>query len=398
MSPPEMIGNAASPETFALRKMRVLCSEQVRISQTVLEQLNISVLTKVFLSIEDGYYLAGCTDPAFRSDQCPDKGFYDVQQYVPLKNCDDDWSGCYSYKDAPGDEITDPPCECDAEDALFHNPPTLDMIALLPTKLGGSISWYPGMKPTVSSTKPKAISTSTPMPVSTQISSNTLTTTAISTPASTLSSDSPVAPLPTTTTSPDGTPVISDPGSPEPSTTSGPAPSTAMYVGVGVGVSVGAILIGCLLYLALLLRKRKSMRQGDSDNDPMAYLGQRQPTLPVLPPTPPRDDDYPIGTAFSSFRPELAAGGLTKAGTSVITTSSDPNSPVLSSAPQSPPQRQYQAYNPLVHGNYAERRESARSASETAASVSSASPNSQEHGQQGNQGFAPSTQIHELAG
>ncbi|KAI4860037.1 hypothetical protein F4820DRAFT_466164 [Hypoxylon rubiginosum] len=373
------------------------------------------------------YYLAGCTDPSFGSNQCPDKGDFGSQQYVPLVDCNDDYSGCFSEKDAPGDDGDDPPCTCDPKSVLFSNP-FMESIALLPSSLGGSISWYDGMEPTPtsshsspsSSPKPKVTSTSTstsaspthspthsPTQTSSSSSSDTRATdSSTSTPASTLSSGSSVEPLPTTTVSPDGTPVVSESGTPDSSTTSGSSPSTAMYIGVGVGVSVGAILIGCLLYLALLLRKRKRMRQNDNDSDPMAYLGQ--PTIPVLPPAPPGNDEYPTGTAFSAFRPELAAEGPKKGGASMITTSSGPNSPGSSLAhqpqsPQQPPQRQYQAYNPIVHGNYAERRESARSASEVAGSVSSSSPKPQEHGQQGNQSPAPAelstpTHIHELAG
>ncbi|XXH03913.1 hypothetical protein Hte_010321 [Hypoxylon texense] len=361
---------------------------------------------------------------------CPVKGDFGDQQYVPLAVCTGaeylGYSGCISTKDAPGDKGVTPPCSCNTSEVLFAVP-TLSPIASLPTKLGGTISWFEGMDPTPtsgtsSSSKSEGTSTSTSTSAppthrpsqtssdtSSDTSSGTLTGPAASTsiPASTLSSSSSVnEPLPTTTTSPDGTPVVSDSGTPDSSTTSGSSSSTATYVGVGVGVSVGAILIGCLLYLGLLLRKRKRMRQNDDDTDPMAYLGQ--PTIPVLPPAPPGNDDYPTGTAFSFFRPELAAEEPKKAGTSMITTSSELNSlgSSLAAQPQSsqqPDSRRYQAYNPLIHGNYAERRESARSASDVAAPVSSSSPNSQEHGQQGTQGAAPAElssmpHIHELAG
>ncbi|KAI6090478.1 hypothetical protein F4821DRAFT_19099 [Hypoxylon rubiginosum] len=357
----------------------------------------------------DTVYLAGCTDPAYKSPQCPDKGQHGDQIYVPLIDCDSEFSGCPSDRVTPDDDGNELFCRCDPDDVLFSTT-KVGFIGQLPSTKGGIISWYPDMQPSYPVPKPTSTSTSSSTP-SARTPSSTSTTTATSSSFSTLSSGSPIAPLPTTTTSasfstlsssspvaplptttipPDGTPVVSDSGTPVSSDTSGPPTSTATYVGVGVGVGVGAILIGCLLYLGLLLRKRKRTRRNDDGADQMAYLGQ--PTIPVLPPASPGNDEYPTGTAF--FKSELPADGPKGTGT---------NSPESSLAPQSPQQRQYQAYNPLVHGNYAERRESARSASEAAVPVSPWSPTSQEHGQQGNQGSTPAapsnaTQIHELAG
>ncbi|KAI1762860.1 hypothetical protein GGR53DRAFT_467903 [Hypoxylon sp. FL1150] len=350
-------------------------------------------------------YLAGCTDSTFKSPQCPDKGQHGDQQYVRIVSCDDEdeeWSGCFSNKDTPDDD-PNVECECDLEDLVLTTA-SLSIVGSLPSTQGGTIAWYTGMKPTSpshpssssspsTSPKPKPTSTSAkPSTPSTQAAASTSMTSATSTLASTLPPSAPAEPLPTTTIPPDGTPVASDPGTPVSSGTTEPSTSTATYVGVGVGVGVGAILIGCLLYLALLLRKRKRTGRDDDGADQMAYMGE--PTIPVLPPAPPGNDEYPTGTAF--FSSELPADGPKK-------TSSDPNSPESVLPPHSPQQRQYNAYNPLVHGNYVERRESARSGSEAAFPVSPWSATSHEHSQQGNQGITPAppsnpTQVHELAG
>ncbi|KAI0179274.1 hypothetical protein GGR52DRAFT_570164 [Hypoxylon sp. FL1284] len=358
------------------------------------------------------YYLAGCTDSSFRADQCPTKGDYGDQQYVKLKDCMDDWSGCFGTRDTPDDDDPEQQCSCDPSadpsDVLFVMP-TLRVIASLPGSLGGTISWNPRMKPTPSSTKqPKPTSTaSTPPPASTSTPP-----TQTSTQASTITSSSPPdSPLPTTTTTPDGTPVISDSGNPSPSTASGTSSQTAMYIGVGAGVG-GALLIGCLLFLAFFLRKRKRARQGNNnDMDPTAPM--RQPTIPVLAPAPRANDndEYPTGTSFSAgggLRPGPDARDKTGASmaTSVVSTASAPGSPgsPFAQSPPLPQQRQYSAYNPLIHGNYAERRGSARSASEAALPAPAASPKPEESGQRGgNQNAAPAelptaSVIHELAG
>lgn len=99
-------------------------------------------------------YIAGCTDATYSSSKCPHKAGYPDQQWVALARCDGDdigiFSGCAHHKDEIA--INHEDCTCDAASALISNPikgqPTLNQIALLPTTIGGTISFNPTALPT----------------------------------------------------------------------------------------------------------------------------------------------------------------------------------------------------------------------------------------------------------
>ncbi|KAI2606481.1 uncharacterized protein GGS25DRAFT_501477 [Hypoxylon fragiforme] len=323
-------------------------------------------------------YVAGCTDPKFGSPNCPHKGQFSSQQWAGLQRCDPDdsiWAGCPDTGDIPG---LKPPakCTCDPASELFTDKPKLDNIALLPTSSGGSISWYPGMRPTID-----RAGNSTPAPTSTGPSTASGST------------------VPSTSSYP-GSPIVASPDTPSPSTvptTTGSTLSVATQAGIGLGVGFGAVLLGCLVYLGLLLRKRKNMRQqgnpfliGDASSPPYPHQTpssefQRdvlQNGL-LIAATPPPPQPGGLGHAYG-FKPELPADEPKRASPAATAPSQlhppqPPSVPATAPAPLSGPmaqshaprhgstqlpqspssqQRQFKAYNPLLHGDYAGQRAS----------------------------------------
>lgn len=98
-------------------------------------------------------YIAGCTDPLFRSDKCPQRYNYPDQQWVALANCDgndiDLWTGCAYHPDEI--QLEKENCDCNKSNVLIKNPngkATLDEIGLLPNKSGQPIVFNPTFLPT----------------------------------------------------------------------------------------------------------------------------------------------------------------------------------------------------------------------------------------------------------
>jgi len=102
-------------------------------------------------------YIAGCTDPLFRSDKCPQRNNYPDQQWVALARCDgnniDLWSGCAYHPDEVAIEKEN--CNCNMTNVLIQNPNgkgSFDEIGRLPNKTGQAIDWNPTAVPTAIST------------------------------------------------------------------------------------------------------------------------------------------------------------------------------------------------------------------------------------------------------
>ncbi|OTB04025.1 hypothetical protein M426DRAFT_11906 [Hypoxylon sp. CI-4A] len=332
-------------------------------------------------------YLAGCTDPSYSSANCPHKGELGDKQWVGLDRCEpdtDQWAACTEDDDVPGSKPPGP-CSCDPgySNAVLSDSPVLSNIASLPSSAGGEISWFEGKRPdmghrtitqtltptmsfTSTSTLPESLpTTGLPLTVPSMTSSSSPTST---TPASTTSA--PTTPAPSTSSPINASPIVPAANEPNQSTShpTGTNLSVAAQAGVGVGAGVGALLIGCLIYLAILLRRRRNMKRENPD-----FSGL------VGPPPPPSElgngtgngHSYPgppnpsSPSSYAGFKSELAADEPT-------TRSSVPTSPNMtqqqqqnnrtSSLPSSPgspgSQRQFQAYNPSVHGNYAHRSQS----------------------------------------
>ncbi|KAI1657370.1 hypothetical protein F4813DRAFT_361195 [Daldinia decipiens] len=315
--------------------------------------------------------LAGCTDQKYSAPNCPYKGKYGSQQWTGLQRCDDNpdildgddiWAACKEAGDVPGSK---PParCKCSSDTQVISDKPKLDNVALLPTSLGGTLSWYDGKKPSVD---PTPATTTITVP-STETSSLTSSTSSAGS-STTSSSDSSSTPTPVDLGPGDGSPVTPPTDTPNASTNTGTGPnlSTAAQAGIGVGAGVGALLIGCLIYLALLLRKRRRAKTHGSSLDSASMARQDLPSTTnnpnppsslVSPPPPP-----PFGQTYPSFQSELAADEPKSA---VTATTPVPYSPSAASIPFSPTaasfssqhQKRYTAYNPTLHGNYAEKSE-----------------------------------------
>ncbi|KAI5861218.1 hypothetical protein GGS23DRAFT_577602 [Durotheca rogersii] len=295
-------------------------------------------------------YVAGCTDSTFRSPQCPHKGQFANQPWVGLQRCDpltDTWGGCE--EDGKGDwPGRGPPaaCKCDGDTQLFVDKPKLDYIASLPTSQGGFISWGDLGRPTIAPTNIASTasdstltgpSTTSAPPFTTTISSVDLNATAGATPAQ-----------------------LSAVPSSDATATQAPALPIAAQAGIGAGAGVGALLIGGVAVM-LLLRKRKAARADCARAETPSDLPEGTYIEPKLY----DGNNGPGSPAFSGFKSELPADEPLQHGSAQPTplSSSFPPSPSHAQAPIPPqsmpasPQethsRQYHAYNPLLHGDYA---------------------------------------------
>lgn len=97
-------------------------------------------------------YIAGCTDPLFRSDKCPQRNNYPDQQWVALARCDGDnidlWTGCAYHPDEIAIEKEN--CNCNMSNVLIQNPNgkgSFDEIGRLPNKTGQAITFNPTAVP-----------------------------------------------------------------------------------------------------------------------------------------------------------------------------------------------------------------------------------------------------------
>lgn len=98
-------------------------------------------------------YIAGCTDPLFRADVCPQRDNYPDQQWVALARCngnnEDLWSGCAYHPDVV--DIEKENCNCNMSNILVQNPNgkgSFDEIGRLPNKTGQAITFNPTAIPT----------------------------------------------------------------------------------------------------------------------------------------------------------------------------------------------------------------------------------------------------------
>ncbi|KAF3057939.1 hypothetical protein GL218_05572 [Daldinia childiae] len=346
-------------------------------------------------------YLAGCTDQRYSAPSCPYKGKYGSQQWTGLQRCDDNpdiddgddiWAACKEAGDVPGSK---PParCKCSSDTQVISDKPKLDNVASLPTSLGETISWYAGKKPSIDPTTETTTITVPPTKTSSLASS---------TSSATSSSDPSDTPTPVPLGPGDGSPVTPPTDVPNASTNTGTGPtlSTAAQAGIGVGAGVGALLIGCLIYLALLLRKRRKAKAHGSSLDSASTARQDLPSTNNPPSSlaPP-----PIGQTHPSFQSELAADEPKSAVTATATTPV-PYSPSAASIPfssiaasfSSSQHRRYTAYNPTLHGNYAEKSEAAASAAAGQMPVSPMSPEPQMSSAK--EEDVPGVHVHELEG
>ncbi|KAI1462604.1 hypothetical protein F4805DRAFT_3101 [Annulohypoxylon moriforme] len=280
-------------------------------------------------------YLSGCTDSSYQDSSCPYKGVYYDRVWVGLVHCEydtDRWAGCDELNDdVPSSKPS--ACSCSEANEIISDGPVFDNIAQLPTSSGGSISWYTGMKPSYGTTiaPPSTHSATTtvtspldkPSNVANPISGGPQPSTIVWNPEETSSSPVQVSTTPSTVIPPSNQPDQSA------GTPTGTNLSTAAQAGIGVGAGVGAILLGGLLYLVFFLRKRQGILRDNAKAQSDLPGGPTDPTSPAY--------------------TELAADELKRA-------SELPGSPAASELPSpTAPQRSFRAYNPHLHGNYAQK-------------------------------------------
>ncbi|KAI8957209.1 hypothetical protein F5Y11DRAFT_364070 [Daldinia sp. FL1419] len=287
-------------------------------------------------------YLAGCTDKQYGAPECPFKGKYSGQQWAGLQRCDGIkdgdriWAACEETDDLPG---LKPParCACSDDTQVISDKPKLDNIAQLPTGLGGTISWYDGMKPAVTTTAKPSLT----KPITT-------------------SSLDPSSTLPLNIAS-GGNPVMPPTDAPTASTNTGTEPtnlSTTAQIGIGVGAGAGALLIGCLAFLVVLLRTRSKKKKARIQS---ALQDISHPGSPLDSAAPFLSGHHgQADTTYPAFKAELAAdepnsatataGQPSPLSPSAVSTALSPTAPSFKSQ-----QKQYTAYNPTLHGNYAEK-------------------------------------------
>ncbi|KAI2640135.1 hypothetical protein GGS21DRAFT_400397 [Xylaria nigripes] len=266
-------------------------------------------------------YLAGCTTQDFSGPACQNKGDFFNQSWVGLTRCDPDkvsWAGCPEKKGIVGSDPPTPNCKCSNDTILFRDSPILDNIASLPSRLGGSISWYPGYEPTLTTS-----------------SASTQTTDSSTFPTA---SNDPVTTDPSSSTSTIPTSTI-----PTPTTLPEKGLSGSQKAGIGAGTAAGAIAIGCLI--AVLLQRWKTKKQ--------AMRIAQQPLSPFNPDPLQVQPTLPNVTVLGSYKAELPAQHSREPSVNIMTSSLPRSSTQVSAASTATTatnRRQYIPYRPGVYG------------------------------------------------
>ncbi|KAJ8133145.1 hypothetical protein O1611_g481 [Lasiodiplodia mahajangana] len=263
-------------------------------------------------------YLAGCTTKDFSGPACQNKGeFYD-QPWVGLVRCDPDqtlWAGCPEEKNVVGSSPPTANCKCSEDTVLFQDKPMLENVASLPQRLGGTISWFPNHKPTTITKTSTQSTTSSRATHPTSISSTSTDHTAESTPS--------------TPTSPNTAP-------------SATGLSTGEKAGIGIGSAFGAILVICLVAIAVVSLRRRAQKK---------EIPSSQPSVPTIAyDSAQGDPSVPNSSVFSGFKAELPADEPRSASSMALSSIHSTLTPAQSPT-HSPASHQYQPYRPGVYGN-----------------------------------------------
>ncbi|RYO97077.1 hypothetical protein DL764_007372 [Monosporascus ibericus] len=260
-------------------------------------------------------YMAGCTDPDYEDQGCPDKEDID-QPWIALTHCGDsggEWAPCSQ----EGDPTTLQPgsyCSCtDASETTvaFSAGTSLTNIASLPESTGESIQFFAGHFPTSPESSSETTSaeapssdgdttatsiqtgSATPSPGTTPTQTTGLTTSSQgTTPTQTGSATSSLSDTSTgdsSTASPSGTgTALSDGGS-----DSGEL-STGAIIGIGVGAGVGGLLI-ILAAMAFFVRRKR--RRLSSPSTGTIDGGDKEPLPDIPDPTAPEADGQAVSEA-----------------------------------------------------------------------------------------------------
>ncbi|RYP52549.1 hypothetical protein DL769_010661 [Monosporascus sp. CRB-8-3] len=260
-------------------------------------------------------YMAGCTDPGYEDQSCPDKKDID-QPWIALTHCDGSnggWAPC-SQEGDPTSLRPGSYCSCtDASETTvaFSAGTSLTNIASLPQSTGESIQFFAGHFPTSPESAPETTTGQAPS------SDGDTTATSIQTGSATPSpGTTPTQTTGLTTSSRGATPTQTgstpsssggtgggDSSTPSPSST-GTAPSeggtdsgglnTGAIIGIGVGAGIGGLLI-VLAAMDFFVRRRRRRR-----NSPLTGIiegGDKKPPPDIPDPTAPEADGQAVSEA-----------------------------------------------------------------------------------------------------
>ncbi|RYP12688.1 hypothetical protein DL767_011147 [Monosporascus sp. MG133] len=259
-------------------------------------------------------YMAGCTDPDYEDQSCPDKNDID-QPWIALTLCDGsgEWAPCSQ----EGDPTTLRPgsyCSCtDASETTvaFSAGTSLTNIASLPESTGESIQFFAGYFPTSPESSPATTSAEAPSSGGDTTATSIQTGSAIPSPGTTptqttglTTSSQGATPTQTgsTTSSPEGT----DAGDSSTSSPSGTGTalsdgssgsgglSTGAIIGIGVGAGVGGLLI-ILAAMAFFVRRKRRRRSSPSTGT--IEGGDKKPPPDIPDPTAPEADGQAVSEA-----------------------------------------------------------------------------------------------------
>ncbi|KAI0388615.1 hypothetical protein F5Y17DRAFT_452162 [Xylariaceae sp. FL0594] len=260
-------------------------------------------------------YMAGCTDPTFQDESCPNKLYN--QSWVGLTLCDHSggiWAPC-SQKGNPTTLQPGSPCTCtDASKtaAAFTDATVLENIASLPQSTGDHISFFEGHTPTGTPTDGSPATTGAMTTGTTGTMPGSSGTTTGPTSTSGMPSNSPTPPT-------NGT----DPGDSRGSS----GLNTGAKVGIGVGVGVGVLLllgvIAAFMYRRRMNRNspRRDSSEDDDDEESKEVGGVPSSRVPGAGDSPVVEaDGRPVQP--HGVRGELDGGGIVSPNTS---TTSDAN-------------------------------------------------------------------------
>ncbi|KAK5327289.1 hypothetical protein LTR93_002673 [Exophiala xenobiotica] len=249
-------------------------------------------------------YLAGCTDPDYENEACPDKGAYADQTWAGLVYCNgtsNQWMACEELGGTTVSKPTPSLCWCPetSRTVAFEDASVLDNIMALPIVTGLSVTWedsasYSSEHALTSAADPttsSATSASSGSVSKTSVSSTSASPTVFTQILTTGSSSTTASP---TTSSSSPTPT----GDPE-------AAKTRAEIGIALGAACGAIILLLLTLLALrYMRRRQKRKQDEQHKLPMMDLTRPHSDAQIDP-----DMRSP---AWSGHKSELAADETTR--------------------------------------------------------------------------------------
>ncbi|KAI6327156.1 hypothetical protein MCOR34_000586 [Pyricularia oryzae] len=247
-------------------------------------------------------YLAGCTDPEYKDDSCPDKGNLDESPWTGLVYCNgtsNQWMAC-EQSNKPSTLRKGDFCFCPRETesrrVVFSAPSTLVNVASLPPKISSSIRFENGFVPT----QPPGQTTVTLLP-------------------------------PTGTGPANNSPQETNPADSQGEPPSGDGGAGGLSTGAkaGIGAGVGAVALMALAALVLIFMRRRKQQAA-------ATLNEKHPDNGIFASSAPHhgddDDHFASGFGAKTVGPNnhLSVASSSHGTPSMMTGVATPNTPAVS--------------------------------------------------------------------